>query len=367
MNDIKKIAVLGGGHGAHTMAADLAMKGFEVNMCESPEFEENIKATINQGGINLIDAWGKKHTVKLNLITTDFKKALKEVAYIMMVIPAIGSNVFFHEIIPYLENGQTVIKWSANFSALSFAKILRDKGIKKDITLAESHTLPWGCRLIEPGTVQIMVWAVKLLCATLPAKNIDRVTRDLARMYPVVPAENVLGTTLNNLNPIVHPIGTIMNAGWIDTLGKDFYFYRNGTTLSTSRGIKAVFEEVSRLAEAIGVKMMKYPEDDFWRKSTIMSTYFRAAFDKEGAAAKISGPSSVESRYITEDLPFGLVPISKMAKQLNVSTPIIDAVIALSSVINQTDYFDEGMSLEHIGIDGLSKNEINHMLENGFN
>jgi opine dehydrogenase len=366
MDKKRKIAVLGGGHGAHTMAADLTMKGFEINMCEAPEFEENIKTTIDRQAIDLIDVWGKKHTVEINLVTTNFKQALEGASYIMMVTPAIGSSTFFNAIIPFLEDGQTIIKWSANFSALSFGKILKDKGIKKNITLAEAHTLPWGCRLMEPGTVQIMVWAVKLLLATLPSKNIDTVIEDVRKMYPVVSSVNVLGTTLNNLNPIVHPIGVIMNAGWIDSSGKDFYFYRDGTTLSISRGIKAVFEEVSKVAGALDVKMLEYPEDDFWRKSTIMSTYFRATFDKEGAAARISGPSSVNSRYITEDLPFGLVPISKLAKQFNVSTPVIDSVIAISSVINHTNYLEEGISLKDLGIEGLSRSELKQVLDNGF-
>jgi hypothetical protein len=109
-----KIAVLGGGHGAHTMAADLVLKGFEVNMCETPEFEEGIKKTLERKAIDLIDAWGEKHTAKLNLVTTDFEEALKGVSYIMMAVPAIGSKKFFEAIMPYLEHGQTVIKWSGN-------------------------------------------------------------------------------------------------------------------------------------------------------------------------------------------------------------------------------------------------------------
>ena len=357
-----KIAVLGGGHGAHTMAADLALKGFEVNMCEAPEFEEGIKKTLKRQAIDLIDAWGEKHTAKLNLVTTNFKEALKDASYIMMTVPAIGSKKFFDAIMPHLEDEQTVIKWSGNFSALLFANMLKEKGINKDITLAEAHTLPWGCRLAEPATAQIMVWAVKLLLATLPAKNTDKVIRDVEKMYPVVAGENVLATTLNNLNPIVHPVGTVLNAGWIDSLGKDFYLYRDGTTLSIARGIKAVFEEVSRVADAIGIKMLEYPEEDFWKKGTIMSTYFRATFDKDGAAAKISGPSSFKSRYITEDLPFGLVPIKKLARQFNVSTPTIDAVITFASVINQTDYMKEGLSLEELGIAGLGRDELEQAL-----
>ena len=120
MRQPKTIAVLGGGHGAHAMAADLAIKGFRVNMCEAPEFEESIKSAVDQGGINLIDAWGEKHSVRLNLITTDFREAISDVGYIMMVVPATGSASFFNEIIPHLEDGQTVVKWSANFSAIEF-------------------------------------------------------------------------------------------------------------------------------------------------------------------------------------------------------------------------------------------------------
>jgi opine dehydrogenase len=366
MTKATKIAVLGGGNGAHAMAADLTLKGYEVNMCEAPEFKQAFSTTLERQAIDLIDAWGKRHTVKLNIATTDFAQALKGVSYIMMAVPAIGAKSFFSSIVPYLEDGQTIIKWSGNFSALLFTNILKEKGIKKDITLAEGHTLPWGCRLVVPGTVQIMVWAVKLLLATLPAKNIDRVINDVSKMYPVVAGENVLATTLNNLNPIVHPVGSVMNAGWIDTAGKDFYLYRDGNTLSISRGIKAVFEEVSKVAAAIGVTMLEYPEEDFWRKSTIMSTYFRAAFDKEDAVTKISGPSSVKSRYIAEDIPYGLVPIAKLARKFNVAIPVIDAVIQFASVINQTDYWEQGVSLEELGIATLNKKELARVLREGF-
>ena len=363
---MKKIAVLGGGNGAHTMAADLTLKGYEVAMCEAPEFEKGISRTLERQAIDLIDAWGEKHTVKLNLVTTDFEEAVRDASYIMMAVPAFGTKDFFGRIIPYLEDGQTVIKWSANFSALLFANMLKEKGVKKDITLAEAHTLPWGCRLVEPGTVQIMVWAVTLLLATLPARDTERVMGDVEKMYPVVPGKNVLATTLNNLNPIVHPVGTVMNAGWVDTMGKDFYLYRDGNTLSISRGIKAIFEEVSKVAAAVGVPMLGYPEEDFWKKSSIMSTYFRAAFDKEGTVTKISGPESVRSRYITEDLPYGLVPIKKLGQQFNVATPVIDAVVEFASVINQTDYMKEDMSLEEMGIAGLGRDKLEEVLEQGF-
>ncbi|MBN2034347.1 MAG: NAD/NADP octopine/nopaline dehydrogenase family protein [Deltaproteobacteria bacterium] len=360
-----KIAVLGGGHGAHAMAADLSLKGYEVNLCELPEFEEGFRVTLARQAVNLIDPWGELHCAKLGLATTNFEAAVRDVEYIMMNVPAVAAKAFFEKVIPYLMDGQVLIKWSGNFSALSFAKMLKEMGVEKRVTLGEGHTLPWGCRLIEPGTVQIMVWVTKLLLATFPGKNVERILDGVKAMYPVFPSENVLTTSLNNLNPIVHPIGTVMNAGWIDTVGEKFYFYKDGNTLSISRGIKGIFKEVSSVAEAVGTEMNTYPEEDFWKKSAIMSSYTRAVFDKEGCVAKISGPASVKSRYITEDIPFGLVPIRKLAVQYNTSTPLIDAVINLGSVINQTDYMREGISLEEMGISGLSRDELKHFLYEG--
>lgn len=49
----------------------------------------------------------------------------------------------------------------------------------------------------------VEVW--KLLIATLPTQEAARVLGDLKGIYPVVAGENVLASSLNNLNPIVHP------------------------------------------------------------------------------------------------------------------------------------------------------------------
>jgi opine dehydrogenase len=363
---LSKIAVLGGGNGAHALAADLTLKGLEVNMCEAPEFKEGFITTLERREICLIDAQGEEKTIKLGMVTTDFEQAINGVDYIMMAIPATGHKHFFTSIIPYLKNGQTIVVWPGNYAALLFTNMLREEGIKKDITLAEGHTLPWGCRLEEPNIARIFIDAWKLLLAAFPSKNTARVVNDLKHLYPVVPGENVLATSLNNLNPIVHPVGTILNAGWIDTLGKDFYLYKQGTTLSIARVIKAVYEEVARTGEAIGIKLLEYPEESFWSKSTIMSVYFKAPGDTEGTVADIAGPPSMKDRYITEDVPYGLVPTAQLAHKFNVDIPIIDATIKLASVINQTDYYHEGRSLRELGIADLSQEELAKILREGF-
>jgi opine dehydrogenase len=116
----------------------------------------------------------------------------------------------------------------------------------------------------------------------------------------------------------------------------------------------------------VGIKMLEYPEETFWLKSTIMSYYFKAPFDMESTVAYISGPSSMTSRYITEDIPYGLVPVAGLAFSYGVDIPMIDATICLASTINGVDYYQSGRSLGELGIAGLKREELNKILKQGF-
>jgi opine dehydrogenase len=362
---LRKVTVLGGGSGAHAMAADLTLKGLEVTICEAPEFEGSFHATLERQSIRFIDSWGQESEVRIHKATTDFKEAVAGAECIMMVVPAIGHERFFTGIMDYLQEGQTIVSWPGNYSALFFANMLGKQAIRKKVILGEGHTLPWGCRLEAPGSVRIFVEAWKLLLSALPATKVDQLVERVKNVYPVTAAENVLATSLNNLNPIVHPAGAVLSATWIDTLGKEFYFYRHATTLSVARVIEAVYKETRTVAEALGVKMLEYPEESFRSKETIMSYYFKAPFDREGRVAGISGPSSLKARYVTEDIPYGLVPVALLARKFGVPTPTIDAIIKLASVINDTDYLKKGRSLEELGIANLEKRDLLRMLHEG--
>jgi len=71
------------------------------------------------------------------------------------------------------------------------------------------------------------------------------------------------------------------------------------------------------------------------------------------------------SRFVTEDVPYGLVLISSIGKRFNVPTPTVDAIIHLASVLNGTDYRKEGMTLEKLGLGDMSKEEIEEYLRKG--
>ncbi len=74
----------------------------------------------------------------------------------------------------------------------------------------------------------------------------------------------------------------------------------------------------------------------------------------------------MKHRFMTEDVPYRLVPTAQLAHKFNIATPIISAIIELASVINQTDYRKEGRSLDELGIANLSKDELKKALQQGL-
>ena len=64
------------------------------------------------------------------------------------------------------------------------------------------------------------------------------------------------------------------------------------------------------------------------------------------------------TRYFTEDVPTGLVPISSLAKFLGVETPIIDSIINLSSILCGIDFKNEGRTIEGLALRNLIKKRI---------
>jgi opine dehydrogenase len=65
---------------------------------------------------------------------------------------------------------------------------------------------------------------------------------------------------------------------------------------------------------------------------------------------------------VTEDVPFGMVPWSSMGRMWGVPTPTCDAIIQLASVVEGVDYL-RAVTVEDLGIEGLSPDEVRRMVE----
>ncbi|NPV69165.1 MAG: hypothetical protein HPY55_00785 [Firmicutes bacterium] len=356
----KPIAVLGGGNGAQTMAADLTLAGYTVHLYETPEFAKGPKfAPVLESKTIELKGMGRTGKAKIAKVTTDMAEALEGVEWINVVIPATGHDTFFKELLPHLRDGQAVVVWAGDYGSLRLAHLLKESGIKKNVTIAEANTLPYGTRLEEAGVVNLLCAAPLVLLASLPGKKSAQIVDVLKLAYPCLqPCRNVLVAGFCNPNPIVHPPGSLLNTGRIQYSRGDFNMYREGITEAVARVIRHIFIEVESVAKAMGLEVLQYEDRDFRATTSIMGVAFQAPFDTAGVIASIAGPHTIYDRYITEDLPFGLVPVSQLGDKLGVPTPVTDSIVYIGSAVCNQNFWQMGRTLKQLGIADMTPSQI---------
>lgn len=355
----RPIAILGGGNAGHCMAADLTLGGFKVNFYEHPNFKTSFQTTLQTGMVEIIDVG----QAKIHKVTMDMADALDDVELIMVVIPAMGHELFFNTMLPHLKDGQVVTIAPGNFGSLLLSKLLRKKGPDRKITICEANTMPYATRRVGPARVTLLYGygpckkprpgRTHVLISALPARDTELALRKLQELFPAFsPAQNVLATSLSNPNLPIHPMGSLLNTGRIEHSNGNFHLYKEGITPSVLRAQRAVFEEIVMVGEAFGIKV------DPITGSASFEDYVGHVMGPNGLYAGILGPKTPKDRYVTEDIPYGVVPTSEMGKKAGMATPLLDALVAIASVVCQEDYRRTGRTLESLGLDKLSKEQI---------
>ena len=361
-----KFAVLGTGNSGQTFAADIALKGFAVNLAEMPDFEENLAAIRKKGGIE-ISGEAANGFARLNMITTDVKKAIQGVDVILIGGSAYAHEPFSKALAEHFEDGQFIV-FTSNFGALRFRKWMREAGITTRVTPVETMSLLYATRAPQPGVVRCIGVKNTLPVSALPAsRTVEFLTKVKAVFPQFTAAENVWVTSVNNLNPIVHPPMVLFNAGRIEsTGGKGWNLYADGATESVARVMLAMDRERMALLDPVSSGGIRFKDafeklyaDYSLGKKTLSETLRQSPIHGNPA---FPAPDSIDTRYINEDLPFGLAPWSSIGRMWNIPTPNLDAVIRIASTMIGRDYTAEGLTPEDLGIANLKAEEVKNLL-----
>ena len=70
---------------------------------------------------------------------------------------------------------------------------------------------------------------------------------------------------------------------------------------------------------------------------------------------RAKGPTKVDSRYISEDVPQGLVMLEALGKSLSVATPLVSSLIEIASAALGRDLRMEGRPPEKLGKENIQK------------
>jgi len=357
------IAVLGSGNGGCAIAFDCAAYGHQVSLFDFEQFPESIKAVQNNGGLHCEGILeGFQPLVSAG---HEIAKALDGADIIYAVGPAYSTKPFAEACKPYLKQGQTVIVCPSSCGGSVEFKNGAGLGLRDgDIVVAETSTLPYAVRLLEPGKIKIFNKLKDgLYLAAVPAQHTNYVLEQVRDVYPAMSmAKNILQTSLQNGNPVIHPAITLLNVGLIERTMGNFDFYHEGVTPAVGRLVEAVDRERIAIGKKLGVNVIPDPELGVIQGYMTEATYDNGFITAPGFKG-VKAQSSLDYRYFNEDVGYGLVFLQNLGEQVGVATPVMSAVITLVSVLMDRDYVGEARrTMEALGLSKYTAEELEKLL-----
>ncbi|MGE5483609.1 MAG: NAD/NADP octopine/nopaline dehydrogenase family protein [Ignavibacteriales bacterium] len=357
------VAVLGAGHGGTAMAAHLMMNGHCVRLYD--KFTEVVRPMREAGDIRIAGILGEGR-YRPAVISELLGDVVPGAEVIMVVTPAFAHGDIAREVYSYLENGQVIILHPGRTGgALEFRQVLHSAGFSRNVYIAEAGTLLYACRKTGPAEVRVMGLKQKVRLAALPAADTPHVLGRVKSLFPqLVAARNVLETSLMNIGAVFHPAPTLLNAGRIEDTEGDFLYYHQGITRGVARIAEMVDLERVGVARALGVDAV--PAMDWLAEAYgVGGDTLYDRIQNNAAYAGVKAPRELNVRYITEDVPTGLVPISSLGRLAGVATPVMDALIELASSLHDRDYRATGRNESVLGISSLKPEGLRRLVDEG--
>lgn len=393
----KPIAVLGAGAVSKAQAADCALAGAKVRICDLQPFAKKTLFGIKEKGIKFfgdqLNLYGfeRSGVAMMDLVTEDVAEAVKGAGIVIIGTPTFGHIPFFEKLIPALEDGMVIHIYPDNFGSLLLRKMMREAGCTKKVIIGGWSSAPYGCRVeIKGGVIlpQIRVYyrAINLRGAALPMTDQEAFLESSKYMGSMdavthgdgaVSGQTVMDTGFSNVNPVLHCPGTILGVGtmenWGVIYGEDKYqysIYSHAYCPSIAKVQYSFYQEQCRLAEAMGVGIQDFEKKQFFSRESILGPEYMGPdyiipYDQQDYIQFGTGPFSIDNRYITEDIPVGCHTYHELGKKYGVKTPVIDAMINLASAMMETDYYEKGYTLDYLGIGHMDKEQLLKYLNEG--
>jgi opine dehydrogenase len=299
------------------------------------------------------------------MATHDPAEAIRGTDAILLVMPSLYHRDYAEMLAEHLEDGQNVVLIPGTFGSLEFLTRIREKGCTAKITVSELDTLPYATRMTGPASVNVYHALPTFGVGVFPAVKTKAVLAIMKSLYPATTAfRDVLEAGLSNCNPVIHPLGVLMNAGRIEYSRGEFWYYEEGITPSTARAMEALDAERLAIGKKLGLRLVGQaaalhavdygPKGDLWE-----------TLKGSKGLTPIKGPTTLLNRYVTEDIPIGLVCWSQLGEMLGVKTPLMRATIEIGIAISGVNYWETGRTLQRCGIEGMTAKALREWVTTG--
>lgn len=348
------IAILGTGNVGNTLAADLTLKGNKVNLVKTsgnPIHNENFSKILKTREIKMITETGKEKIALINLVTKDIEAGIKDADIIIITIQTIYHEELIKKLVPFLKD-QIIMMLPGYLSTYLFKKYMGDNFNECTFVECESSTI--DCRIISPGVVRVLFENVRNPIAVFPSDRTEKIAEKLKGFgYNYFCRENIIETALHNPNLIVHTIGGLMSIPRIEYSKGKYSMYREVFTPTVWKLVEGLDQEKKDILSRMNFAPIAYVDACCFRNSEDLNIDSKEIFVKYANNSAPEGPNVSNSRFITEDVPEGLVLMESIGKLLKIETPITTSLIDLANTFMGKEYRKVGRTLERLGVKEL--------------
>ena len=332
-----RITIIGGGSLGHVCAAVLGSQAdTEVTMLTQRPLAWSTQ-------VSAVDNDGKTYQSAVTA-TADTQSAIEQADIVLLTLPGFLIEKNLQAIRPYLRENTTVGSIVSSTGFFFFAHRILDK----KTPLFGFQRVPFIARVAEYGKKGLLLgYKSELFMATENITEAEAFASLMAQLLgtPIHLLESFYEAALTNSNPILHT-GRLY-AMWHEYNGEKRaecgLFYREWDNAS-SETIIQMDEEFQQLLTRLPVREGIIPTLLTYYESTDAASLTRK-IQSIKAFENITSPMietesgwgpDFESRYFTEDFPFGLRFIYELAKEHQIDTPMIDRVYAWGmSIVNR--------------------------------
>lgn len=370
-----QITICGGGNGAHTLAGLMsAQPGLNVKVY-SPfrnEVEQWQVGVAARGGIAVVSTAGTL-VGRPQCISHDPAATMPGSQLVLLSLPAFAHHRMLSEIAPYLDDGAWVgglparggLDWCAR-------SVLGNHG--KSAVIFGLQTLPWACRIRHYGQeVTILGTKATVDLAAWPSAYAQEIASLLGDLLGVSISHvsNFLSLTLAGTGQIIHP--GVMYGLFGDWDGQSYaeaplFYHAIGE--KTAGILQRLSDEVQSLRRAIE---NRFPALDLsavrplhewlcrsYGNAISDPSSLQSSFVTNRGYAGLRAPMRLtanglvpdfHSRYLAEDIPYGLLVMRGIAELVGLSVPGADEVITWAQMRIGKEYLTHGkLNGRHLNI-----------------
>ncbi len=325
-----KVSIIGSGSTALAAAAFLKLKQVPVTVYVRREKKRTV------WNENPVQVHGQIDSALYVPISSTMEEAVRFGDILLVCTRANDHETVTAELAPYIKEGQCLLFLNGCWGAVKAYRYFQKTYGQIPLTIAETANMPFIATLSKDFlTLDFKAMKEEIGYSCIEEEgNLSELLHLLAPKVSRV--SSPASTSLSATNPLIHVTQCLFNITRIEN-GEDFSFFGAPMTPRIARFIEDCDKERIAIGKALGLELSSLLDvlNSFWGSR---ATTLHEALTQNPSYQTVKGPVTLESRYLTEDLPCGLTSLMDLADMMHVKAPHICALVYTASLYLKQPY-----------------------------